>query len=44
MNSWNITNNNINAIIMNDMSNFIYNYDNTDYEMNDFIIKFSEII
>ena len=44
MDRWNININNINININNDMSSFIYNYDSTDNEMNDFMNKFSEII
>lgn len=42
--SWNLNIIGINDIIINDMSNFIYNYDSTDNEMNDFMKKFNEII
>lgn len=44
MNRWNLNIIGINDIIINDMSNFIYNYDSTDNEMNDFMKKFNEII
>lgn len=41
---WNLNVIGINNIIINDMSNFIYNYDNTDNEMNDFMSKLYEVI
>ena len=44
MDRWNLNIIDINNIIYNDMSNFIYNYDNTDNEMNDFMCKFYEVI
>ena len=44
MNAWNTNIININNIIMSDMGNFIYNYDSTDNEMNDLMIKLAQII
>ena len=44
MDRWNLNVININNIIINDMSNFIYNYDSSDNEMNDFMSKLYEII
>lgn len=44
MDRWNLNVIGISNIIINDMSNFIYNYDNTDNEMNDFMSKLYEVI
>lgn len=44
MDRWNINIANINNTIIEDMSNFIYNYDSFDNEMNDFMNKLLEII
>ena len=44
MDRWNINIININNTIIEDMSNFIYNYDSNDNEMNDFMNKLLEII
>ena len=44
MDRWNINILNINNTIIEDMSNFIYNYDSCDNEMNDFMNKLLEII
>lgn len=44
INRWNINIIDINNIIMTDLSNFIYNYDGTDNEMNDLMIKLIELI
>lgn len=44
MDRWNMNIIGINNTIIEDMSNFIYNYDSSDNEMNDFMINLEKII